>query len=111
MPLNHELGEPSPEILSPFRVVKTDKWKHTHFHEVACINAAQAFMAAGALYPILFGEGDILVQEYPRINKLEYVFSKGIAGVEHFYRWVFDIPEDLIGELKAAGRWDDELVN
>lgn len=103
MPLNKagEVGDLGPG----FVVAPTAKWQETPFFELACKAAADAFKGAGALTPIRFFQDDIIVQEYPQKNVLEFVFIRGVAGSEMFYRYRFDLPPALVAELVTAGRW------
>ena len=104
-------GEPHDEF-GPYRVVPLKKWKDSPLFLIACENAAAAFAKSGALIPVKLDEDGILVQEYTSGLKLEFIFAKRIAGVEHFYRyhWNLNEPPQLIAELKTAGLWDDEIT-
>ena len=75
------------------------------YADLAEISAAQAFLAAGALAPLSIDYEDVIVQEYPTANKLVFLFQRRIAGREHFYPYVFDLPADMVAGLRASGRW------
>lgn len=108
MPLDHENGEVLDGLGRGFRVAKHADWKHTSLWDTACKDATKVFRAAGALLPIAFSDRDILIQEYPRERKLAFIFARGIARQEMFHVYVFDMPQDLIAELRATGRWSHE---
>jgi hypothetical protein len=105
MPLDRQNGEPG-DLGPGFVIAKTAKWTETPFFGQACEMAAKAFGSAGAMRPIRFYQDDVLVQEYPQLNKLEFVFLRDVAGKEMFYRYRFDLPEPLVAELVTAGRWE-----
>lgn len=104
MPLNHDLGEPI-DGLGPFRVVSNAKWRETAMFDQAATIAAQAFMEKGALLPITFDEKECLCQEFPGSNVLMFIFCKSIRGTEHYSIREFQIPDDMMKELKALGKW------
>lgn len=105
MPLNHNLGEPI-EGLGPFRVVPNAKWRETSMFEQAATIAAQAFMDKGALLPITFDEKEVLTQEFPGVNVLMFIFCKSIRGQDHFSVREFQLPDDMMRELKTLGKWE-----
>jgi hypothetical protein len=68
--------------------------------------AKAAFVAEGALLPIVFPEDAIRVQEYPDEGMVEFVFARSIAGEERFVRIPpYPLHPSVIGWLKATDRW------
>lgn len=104
MPLNHQTGESLDGMPGHF-VANKDHWRNTSLWNTACEQAAQAFHASGAMFPVLFDDSDILVQEYPSAKKLVFIFLRGIAGHEHYYVYTFDLDDKAIAELRVTGRW------
>jgi hypothetical protein len=105
MPLNHDLGEPIDGLGPVFRVVPNAKWRETSMFEQAATIAAEAFMDKGALLPITFDDREVLTQEHMP-NVLLFIFCKSIRGQEHFSVREFKMPDDMIRELKALGKWE-----
>lgn len=105
MPLNREQGELLGELGPEYIIVPFAKWAGTGLPEDAAKRAAAAFREAGALYPIEIAEDDVLIQEYPRLHKVVFLFQRKIAGAEHFYHFTFDLPPQMVAELRATGKW------
>lgn len=110
MPLNRVAGEPG-DLGNDFRIRPASAWTDTSLFDVACSAAAEAFNASGALSPIRFSADDVMVQEYPTQDKLEFLFVRRIAGQEHFYRYVFDLPPAMVSDLVNSGRWKRKTLN
>jgi hypothetical protein len=111
MPLDHVKGEVVGDLGHAFRVVSNAKWRETPLFEEAARNAEKAFSQAGALLPISFDDAEVLTQEYPAARKLVMIFAKKIRGSETFFPWIWDLPEPMVRELKALGKWDDTAIN
>lgn len=108
MPLDHDNGETIPELGPGFHVAKgkqKDYWKHTSLWDEACKDAARVFHIEGALLPVVFDDRQILVQEYPRDRKLVFIFCRPVAQRELFHIFTFDLPPEMIAELKVTGKW------
>ena len=111
MALNKTEGEVVEGLGDAFRVVPNAKWRETKLFEEAANKAAQSFLDAGALWPITFDDGEVLAQEYPRDRRLLLLFAKNVRGKEMIYPWVWDLPDNMVSELKALGKWDDLPIN
>lgn len=105
MPLDREKGEVLGDLGTDYIVVPFSKWAGTGLPEDAAKRAVAAFREAGALYPIEISEADVLIQEYPRLHKVVFLFQRKIKGVEHFYNFTFDLPPKMVAELRATGKW------
>lgn len=104
MALNRK-GEIVGDLGRDFVVVPLARWGGTDLYMKAEAAAAQAFLSAGALAPLSIDDEDVMVQEYPTHHKLVFLFQRRIAGKEHFYPFVYDLPPTLVAELKTVGRW------
>ncbi len=105
MPLNRQTGELIGDLGPHYQIAPLDRWASTPLYAQAEKHAAEAFFAAGALAPLYFRDDDVLVQEYPSQRKLAFLFQRKIAGKEHFYPYVFDLPDDMVAQLRAIGKW------
>jgi hypothetical protein len=105
MALNRILGEKLDGLDSPHTVEPFERWLDTPFMEIAATKAADAFIKSGALRPINFDQGDILIQAYHRVAKLAFIFQRKIAGDEKFYAYTFDLDPNAVAELVQSGRW------
>lgn len=105
MPFDREKGELLGELGPDFIIAPLSKWTGTGLPEDAGKMAAAAFREAGALYPIEITEDDVLIQEYPRLHKVVFLFQRKIMGKEHFYHCTFDLPPKMVAELRATGKW------
>jgi len=104
MALNRK-GEKIAGLDGDFIVSPTSRWTDTPLFEDAALNAAKSFQASGALLPIDIKAEDCIVQEYPKSNKLLFLFVRRIRGQEHFYPYVYDLPPAMVAELRTIGRW------
>lgn len=105
MPFNRETGEIIGNLGSDFVISTAERWGATGLLLVAIEHAVEAFTSSGAVLPITIRPDEILVQEYPRQNKVAFLFQRRIAGKEHFYPYVFDLPPQMITKLAASGLW------
>lgn len=116
MALNRDAGEVVEGLGHMFRVVPTDKWATTEFgaphfmeaHEKATAAFKQSigkFCNPGE--HIKLGRENVLVQEYPLLNKVAFIFELKLAGMdkEHVYPYVFDLDPRLVEALRLAGEW------
>jgi len=110
MPLNPK-GELIDGLGQQFRVVPNAKWRETRLFEEAAKRAAAAFLKSGALWPIVFEDDDVLIQEYPAERRICVLFIRKIKGKDNLYPWVWELPDQAVKELKALGKWDDSPVN
>lgn len=103
MSFNQQFGEPIENLGGGYRVVPLAKWADTELWTQAAEAAAQAFVNSGALFPVQFT--DILVQEYPKTNKLCFLFEATVKGKPMFYPYVWSMKKDMIAEFVNTGRW------
>lgn len=103
--LNRVTGELI-ESLGPGHVVAPlSRWADTSLFEEAADRAAAVFHKAGAILPITWDEEDILVQEYPQLHKLAFIFARRIAGKARYHVAVIALPPSTVAELRMSGRW------
>lgn len=114
MALNRDIGEVIEGLGHMFRVVPTDKWATTEYgapHFVkAWEEATKAFKKSARKFcnpgeKMELGRADILVQEYPLLDKVAYVFERKINGEPMVYAYVCDIDPRLIEALRLSGNW------
>lgn len=105
MPLDKTKGEAVGDLGPDFIIAPLSKWMGTGLAEDAAKQAAVAFREAGALLPVAIAEDDVLVQEYPHLHKVVFLFQRKIAGGESFYIFAFDLPPKMIADLRAVGKW------
>ncbi len=105
MPLNKEKGEVIGNLGTDYVLAPLDRWANSGLFTEALKHAVDAFVSAGAILPCIVEPDDVLVQEYPRQNKVAFLFQRRIAGAEHFYPYVFDLPPQMISKLAASGKW------
>lgn len=107
MPLNKEFGEQLEGMPDDFVVAPLSKWadKGQLLAEAAKV-AADQFAAAGAAKPVIFDGDDILVQEYHKTGQVAFVFIRQVNGQEMFSWYVWDLPDDMVIELRTNGEWD-----
>jgi len=103
--LDHNNGERIEGLPERYVVAPADRWTDSPLFADAVKHAVDAFMQAGALRPIFFGADDILVQEYPDTRQVAFIFARKIAGKPYYYPFVYDLPDDMVAQLKAVGRW------
>lgn len=104
MPLDHVNGEDIGR-LGRGDVVEISKWADTPMFSLACDAAERAFIKAGGILPIEFESQEVLVMEYPRQDRLAFVFCKHVAGKEQLFPWVVHFKPDALAELRMTGRW------
>ena len=75
--------------------------KRPLFDDVMAI-AACCFAEAGALLPITFDEGAVLVQVYPKESKVAVVVQRKIAGEDHYVTRDYDLPRSVIQHLLVS---------
>ena len=104
MALNRR-GEVIGDLGNDFNLAPLARWTDTPLYEEAYTKARDSFAAAGALHPVQIDPNQVLVQEYPHTNKVCFLFFRQIAGRDHYYPYVFSLPEKLVAELRTTGRW------
>jgi hypothetical protein len=86
------------EAPGKFRAIK----KHRPLFDDAMAIAQQRFAEAGALLPVVIDESGILVQVYPKENKVAVIVMRTIAGQERFVARDYDLPPSVIKSLLAT---------
>lgn len=69
--------------------------------------ARKAFIDAGALVPCEIGEDSVKVYEFPRQHQVLFVFYRTVLGEPKEFSRKYDLTPEVIGFLKATGRWAD----
>lgn len=111
MPLNPEQGEFIEGLGKLYRVVDKEKWASTPLFEEARVRAHEAFRRTSGKFindetsPLEVRCDNFVVQEYPLVSKLAFIFSANINGEEHFYPYVFDLSKAFTDQLHAEGFW------
>jgi hypothetical protein len=95
------------EVPHPFRKGRFATRVRRSIFTDAAFKARDAFVKAGALAPVRFGEGDVKVQEYPDAPCVVFVFRRRVAGKEMLVPVKYDLGPDAIGFLRVTGRWSD----
>lgn len=105
--MNKEFGEQLETMPDEFVVAPLSKWadKGNLLAEAAKV-AADQFAEAGAAKPVVFDGDDILVQEYHKTGQVAFVFIRMVNGQEMFAWYVWDLPDDMVIELRTNGEWD-----
>jgi hypothetical protein len=121
MALNRETGEIIQGLGHMFRVVPTDKWATTQYgapHFLAAHeHATQAFKSSIGKFcnpgeKIQLSRDNVVVQEYPLLGKVAYVFELKLASMteEHVVAYVCDIDPRLLEALRLSGEWRDMIA-
>lgn len=125
--LNTQAGESIEGLGDNFRVVPVSKWSELTrltvpyqtphpFRTIitqrpifmdALEHAKDAFLKAGAVLPIDIYEDQILVQEYPDLPAVAFVFQRRIGREWQYVIRKYDLSPSSIAWLKATGRWSD----
>lgn len=105
MGLNRVQGELIGDLGRGYVVAPMGRWKDTVLFNEAAQHAFNAFRAAGSMSLAGFDDAEVLVQEYPAKKKLAFLFARRIRDKTHYYPFVFDLPDDMIAELRNMGRW------
>lgn len=106
MALDKIKGEVLEGLGHKYEIAPNYKWRESQLFEEAAMAAAEAFMNSGALWPITFDEEEVLIQEYRESNQIAIIFSKNVRGTEQLYPFVWDLPADMVRELRAIGKWE-----
>lgn len=105
MPLDRDKGEIIGDLGAHYFVAPFERWAETPMFAEAYYNAIEAFRASGAVGTPRITQEQVLIQEYPDLNKLAFLFQARIKGKEHFYPYVFSLPGNMVASLRLAGRW------
>lgn len=120
MALDRTNGEVVEGLGHMYRVVPTDKWATTDFgaphfleaHEKATLafkRAAGKFAASGKKMNL--ARDNVLVQEYPLLDKVAFIFEGKVGTEEMVYAYVFDVDPVLIEALRMAGEWGQNITH
>lgn len=120
MALDRLNGEVIEGLGHMYRVVPTDKWATTEFgaphfleaHQAATLafkRTAGKFAAPGEKMKL--ARDNVLVQEYPLLGKVAYIFEHKVDTKDMVYAYVFDIDPRLIEALILSGDWPKRIVN
>jgi len=102
--LNKTDGEPIPQ-LGTHTVVSNEKWADSEMFRVACEEAAEHFIEAGASRPIKFNEVNVLTQEYHLLGKIVFWFWMKVRGEDKYYHFTCTPEPRMLAELSNAGMW------
>lgn len=108
--LNHELGEYVPELGRRYVVLKGElkrQWAESPFMQDAAEHAARVFRQSGHLPRVRFYDDDVLMQVYPDLAKLHFIFQAKIAGTPCFVHYTFDFSLAAIAELRGSDMWPE----
>lgn len=105
MPLNKEIGEYLEGLGHMWRVAPLSKWQETPFFEDAAQHACNVFIQAGAPQPVRLFEEHILIQEYPLLDKLVYLFQFTVKGAEMYADYTYTFNPAAIEHLTRMGKW------
>ncbi len=105
MGLNRVQGELIGDLGRGYVIAPTSNWSDTILFEQAAEHAFAAFRQSGSMSIKHFDEDEVLVQEYPQKRKLAFLFCRKIQGNVHYYPFVYDLPDEMIAELRNMGRW------
>lgn len=103
--LNRVQGELIGDLGRDYVVAPNSRWTDTSLYEEAAKHAFAAFRQSGSMSLDGFDDGEVLIQEYPRKQKLAFLFCRRIRHHMHYYPFVFDLPPEMIAELRNMGRW------
>ena len=75
----------------------------------AVAKATEFFASLGALAPIAFADDAIEVHAHPKTRQVVFLFKRAVAGVPKECAVPYPLTPDMVGWLKATGRWKDYL--
>ena len=73
----------------------------------AIAKAAEYFEKRGALAPIRFSDDAIEIHVHPKTHMLAFLFKRAVAGKPLECAETYQLTPDMVGFLKATGRWRD----
>ena len=71
----------------------------------AVAKAAEFFEKQGALAPIVFPDDAIQVHAHPKTHTVVFLFKRAVAGKPLECAQTYELTPDMVGWLKATGRW------
>ena len=106
MSLNREKGEFLEGLGTDYVVAPNHRWIDTKLFKEAARHALEVFRESGSLaIRQHFDDDEILVQEYPKQRKLAFLFCRKIRNEPYYYTFTWDLPPEMIAELRMSGRW------
>jgi hypothetical protein len=73
----------------------------------AVAKAAEYFEKKGALAPIRFSDDAIEIHVHPKTYAVVFLFKRAVAGRPLECEKTYELTPDMVGWLKATGRWKD----
>jgi hypothetical protein len=71
----------------------------------AVSKAAEYFEKNGALAPIRFSDDAIEIHVHPKTHTVAFLFKRAVAGRPLECAQTYELTPDMVGWLKATGRW------
>jgi hypothetical protein len=71
----------------------------------AVAKAAEFFEKKGALAPIRFADDAIEIHVHPKTHTVAFLFKRAVAGRPLECAQTYELTPDMVGWLKATGRW------
>ena len=71
----------------------------------AVAKAAEFFEKKGALAPIRFADDAIEIHVHPKTHTVAFLFKRAVAGKPLECAQTYELTPDMVGWLKATGRW------
>ena len=90
------------------------KEKYRSFYEDSIAKAKVFFEAKGAIFAVFgkpFQDDAIDVQLYPRTYRVVFTIKREIAGVPRECSIPHPLTTDMVGWLKATGRWPKSAID
>lgn len=72
----------------------------------AVAKAMDFFAKAGAMHPIAFADDAIEIHVHPKTHTVAFLFKRHVAGVPLECAETYQLSPDMVGWLKATGRWN-----
>lgn len=106
MSFNREKGEFLAGLGTDYVIAPNGRWTDTPLYDEAARHALEVFRESGSLaIRQHFDDDEILVQEYPKSRKLAFLFCRKIRNEPYYYTFTWDLPPEMITELRMSGRW------
>lgn len=83
------------------------KWRKRSIFMDAVAKAAEWFEKNGALAPIRFADDAIEIHVHPKTYVVAFLFKRAVAGKPLECAQTYNLTPDMVGWLKATGRWRD----
>ena len=83
------------------------KWRKRSIFMDAVAKASEWFEKSGALAPIRFADDAIEIHVHPKTYVVAFLFKRAVAGKPLECAQTYNLTPDMVGWLKATGRWKD----